>query len=157
MERDDSWPPLQGPATNLYPEQYECSAYHLIILSFYPCPCFPNGLSPWDSSTRTLYVLFVSPLSATCLTPPIHFHVITLIIFSMEYKSLLCILLQLLAVFHFYSLGPCMYLGIFLKTHSVCSCFKMKDKVVHLCPTRGRYIVVYFLHVIYWNKLQWLP
>jgi hypothetical protein len=46
-----------------------------------------------------------------------------------------------------------MFLGpLFLKTHSVCSFFKMRDKVVHLCPTRGRYTVVYFLHVIYWNS-----
>jgi hypothetical protein len=65
-------------------------------------------------------------------------------------SSLLCILLQLLAVFYSYSLGgPNMFLStLFLKTHSVCSFFNMKDEVVHLCPTKDRYTVVYFLRVI---------
>jgi hypothetical protein len=105
IEPGGSFPSLQGPSTDSYPEPYQSSRLHAIrsllrfslILPSHLCPGLSSALFPSDFSTRILHAFRNYPMRSTCPVHLILLAIIVLIILDEEYKSLspvLCSCLQ---------------------------------------------------------------
>ena len=95
MEREDSLPHLQMPATCTFREPARSSPWpphptfwsSILILFSHLLLGLPNGLFPLEFPTKTLYTSLISPIHATC---PIHLIILYLITRTImgEYRSL---------------------------------------------------------------------
>jgi hypothetical protein len=76
--------PLVPSPVNHYPSSYPISLRSILKLSSHLRLGFTSCLFPYVFPTKILYAFLISPMRATCPTPPILLDLITLIIFGEE-------------------------------------------------------------------------
>ena len=152
MEPEVSLSLLQVPATCPYPEPARSSPQPHIPFpedqSYYNLPrttMFPKWFFLSGFSTKTLYMILVFPLRATCSAHLILLDSITRTILVEKYRSLsfsLCSFLHFL--FTSYILGPNILLNnLFPNTITLRFSLNVSNQVSHPYKTTGNIIVLY--------------